>query len=314
MLGHSLLFPDKATRQIPNDIAVIHYPLTLPFPSFRRPRVVTLHDVVHHDLPHFFSRAQRRWRKHVYDDSARSATLVVTPCDHAKRRAVETLGLDPSRIEVIPLGIDHGLYSPRGADDERILRPLRVPRRFLLYPAALLPHKNHFALIDAMARLDDKEIELVLTGPSLGNLRRLHLRAHERGVGERVRHLGFVSGSQLAALYRSATLMVFPSLYEGFGAPSIEAMACGCPVVASRSGALPEVCGDAAAYYDAMAPEDIAESIRVLLADSSKRSMLSSRGIQRARVFTWRAAASRHAMVYRRAALEGRDQTDAAGR
>jgi glycosyltransferase involved in cell wall biosynthesis len=215
--------------------------------------------------------------------------------------------LEPKKIEVIPLGIDHTTYTPHSTNDERFLGPLGLPDRFLLYPAALLPHKNHHALIEALALLADRDIALVLTGPDRGRLSNLKACARRMHVEHRVRHLGYVSDLELASLYRQATLLVFPSLYEGFGAPPIEAMACGCPVAVSRETSLPEVCGNAAVYFDARRPEDIAATVDTALGDAALRQSLTHRGLERAARFTWEAAAARHALVYRRAIVEQLD-------
>ncbi len=309
MIGRALVLPSPTRRQVPRNLDVVHYPLTLSFPRTEHPRVVTLHDVQHHDLPEFFTPAQRRWRRYAYDDAARSADVIVTTSEYTKSRIVERLDINPERIEAILLGIDHSLFAPAGTGDERLVVNFRLNERFLLYPAALWPHKNHPTLIDALALMADREIELVFTGPSLGGLDRLMAHAAREGVSSRVRHLGFVSTPQLAALYRRAEVTVFPSLYEGFGMPPLEAMACGCPVAVSAVASLPEACGDAAAWFDPRSPEAIAIAIDGLLADEALRADLTHRGIRHASAFTWRAAAAGHAAVYRRAAMSERRST-----
>ena len=122
------------------------------------------------------------------------------------------------------------------------------------------------------------------------------------GVEDRVRHLGLSTRAALAALYRRAELLVFPSLYEGFGTPPLEAMACGCPVASSREGSLSEVCGDAAAFFDARSAESIAGVVDVCSGTCSSHCARAMRGLAWAARFTWRAAAERHVEVYRRAA------------
>src|SRR5205823_2212382 len=132
----------------------------------------------------------------------------------------------------------------------------RAREPFLLYPANWWPHKNHERLLEAFAavRRERPEVRLVLTGSD-----------HPGGLPQGVSSLGRVSDERLADLYRSAAALVFPSLYEGFGLPPLEALACGCPVAVSRAGALPEVCGDAAVYFDPTAVEDIARGIADVL-------------------------------------------------
>jgi glycosyltransferase involved in cell wall biosynthesis len=162
-------------------------------------------------------------------------------------------------------------------------------------------HKNHIALLDAMSRIDDEEIHLVLTGAPLGRLDELLANAGKRGLRRRLRHLGVVSEAALPVLYRAATAVVFPSRYEGFGVPPLEAMACGCPVASSLAASLAEVCGDAVI---ALHPEDssqMAEAIARICTDEALRNRLRQRGLARARLFSWSAAAEAHVAVYRRA-------------
>ena len=125
-------------------------------------------------------------------------------------------------------------------------------------------------------------------------------RARELGLAERVRHLGHVPHETLPALYRAAAALVFPSLYEGFGAPPLEAMACGCPVAASDRASLPEVCGDAALLFDPTSAESIAGALADVTSSAELRGRLRGAGLSRARAFTWRASSERHAEIYAR--------------
>ena len=256
----------------------VHYPLTVALPTLDVPSVVTVHDLQHLDLPHLFSRAQRLFRARMYEGSARRADAVVVPSQFVRRAVVEHLGLLPERVHSIPWGIDHERFSPGDGPRENLL----------LYPARPWPHKNHERLFEAFAllRQERPELELVLTGGG-----------HEgRPVPPGVRVQGLVSAEELVSLYRRAACLVFPSLYEGFGQPPLEAMACGCPVASSSAGSLPEACGDAAALFDPTDPEDIAAVVAAVL-ESSER--LVAAGLERAAQFTWAETARRHEAVYR---------------
>jgi glycosyltransferase involved in cell wall biosynthesis len=257
--------------------SVVHFPLTVPLPPVSVPRVITLHDVLHHDHPRFVSRGTRAFRALAYDLAARRSNLVIVPSNFVKERAEARIRLDPDLIRVVPHGVDHAVFRP-GAEG---------PKPFLLYPARFWPHKNHDALFSAFARVrrDRTDLELVLTGGG----------ARPRSLPPGVRSAGFVSEAELAALYRSAEAMVFPSLYEGFGVPILEAMASGCPVAASDVAAIPEVAGGAAILFDPSNANDIAEGILGALAN---RSTLVERGLARARAFTWGASATDHELVY----------------
>src|SRR6187397_1707069 len=233
----------RRTKGVGDQVArfdVMHYPLTVPSPRSDAPTVVTLHDVQHRDLPEFFGPARRSFRRLAYDRAARSAAAVIVTSEFVRGRARDALDLDPARIHVVPLAIDHGVYRP--GDEER--EPI------ILYPARGWPHKNHARLFKAfqMLRETRPQLRLILTG---GGLERLE------PLPEGVESLGEIPASQLASLYRRAACLVYPSLYEGFGLPPLEAMACGCPVIVSRAASLPEVCGDAAIYCDPTNPADI---------------------------------------------------------
>jgi glycosyltransferase involved in cell wall biosynthesis len=250
-----------------------------------------------------FSRLERRYRRWAYDGSARAATLVITPTEHARRTAVERLDLEPDRVEAVPSGIDRARFREECADDEaELLARFALPERFLIYPANLWPHKNHELLIEALAAVEHLNVHLLLTGQPYDRLSGLLARAQRLGIGARVRHLGFVSERSMPALYRRATAMIFPSLYEGFGFPPLEAMACGCPVAASNRGSLAEVCGDAALLLDPGDPRSIASAIESIVADARLRARLRKRGLARARYFSWPASAERHREIYARVA------------
>ncbi|MEA2142978.1 MAG: hypothetical protein QOI64_1408, partial [Solirubrobacteraceae bacterium] len=302
-LASSLIRPVRVMRQFAPGVSVVHYPLTLGIPWTRDlPTVLSVHDVQHRDLPQNFSTAQRLWRRALYDHCARSATIVVTVSEYSRDRIVETIGIDPERVIAIPHGVDRRRFSadPAPGDEEALAR-LDLPERFVFYPASLWPHKNHVVLLDAMARVADDSVHLVLCGATVGKLDTLLAAAADRGLADRVRHLGFVAEDALPAIYRHATALVFPSAYEGFGLPPLEAMACGCPVASSMKGSLAEVCGVAATPLDPEDPEQMASAIDALLLNPHLRQRLRAVGLKHASSFSWAAVASAHVLAYRRA-------------
>jgi glycosyltransferase involved in cell wall biosynthesis len=274
-------------------VDVVHYPLTVPVPRFGGPTVVTLHDLQHLELPSFFSRAERVYRRFAYDGAARRADVVVTPSEHAKGMAVDRLGLDADRVVVTPHGVDHARFKPEG--------PAEGPEPFLYYPANLWPHKNHRRLIEGLARASDRTTRLVLSGKPDGAEELLAL-AGRLGVGERVTHLGYVAHDRVPALLRGARAMIFPSLYEGFGQPPLEAMACGCAVASSVGGALGEVCSGAVLELDPSDVGSIAAAIDRLASDDELVADLRARGPERAAAYTWKRSAELHRGAYELAA------------
>jgi glycosyltransferase involved in cell wall biosynthesis len=256
---------------------LVHYPLTIALPPVA-PSVVTVQDLQHLELPQLFSRAERLFRRRMHEGSARRANAVIVPSQFTRRSVVERLGLPPERVHAIAYGIDHARFKPGPEPRED----------FLLYPGRPWPHKNHARLFEALGllRRERPELALVLTGGG-----------HEgRAVPPGVTVKGLVSADELTSLYRRAACLVFPSLYEGFGQPPLEAMACGCPVAASRAGAIPEAVGDAAALFDPEEPEDIAAVVAAVLENPER---FVAAGLERAARFTWAETARRHEDVYR---------------
>jgi glycosyltransferase involved in cell wall biosynthesis len=268
--------PEPLRRRL-RSADVVHYPFTIRVPSVEAPTVVTLHDLQHLDLPQLFSHAERAFRRFYYHRSARAAARVVVPSAFVRARAVDGLGIDPERIRVIPHGIDHSRFSP--GDEER--EPV------LLYPARPWAHKNHSRLYEAFAQLQRErpELRLVLTGGG-----------HTGTVPDGVEVRGHVSLAELVSLYRRASALVFPSRYEGFGQPVLEAMACGCPVACSDIPALAEIAGDAVRTFAAEDAQAIAAAVRDVLENPAH---YRERGLEQAASFTWERAAAQYEDVYR---------------
>jgi glycosyltransferase involved in cell wall biosynthesis len=279
-MAEALVRPGPVRREMRlEELDAIHFPLTVMLPRVERPpAAVSLLDIQHVFFPEFFSRAELAYRRFAYGWSLQRAQTVIAISRHVKETLVERMGVEAERVEVIHLGLDHDLF-----------RPGTEPREpFLLYPANPWPHKNHGRLFAAFTRLRRRrpELRLVLTGTGLERL--------ELPEGAEVR--GRVPREELASLYRRASALVFPSLYEGFGQPPLEAMASGCPVACSTAGSLPEVCGDAARYFDPTSVDELVEAVSTVL-ESPKR--LVERGLERAALFTWDACARSHDRVYR---------------
>jgi glycosyltransferase involved in cell wall biosynthesis len=250
----------------------LHFPLSVMLPPVSEPPAVTsVLDVQHEFFPEFFPRAEVAYRRAVYGWTVRRSRLVITISEHAAGTLRERLAVPRTKLRPIHLGIDHTRFRP-GAEERE---------DFLLYPARAWLHKNHARLFEAMKLLPG--VRLVLTG-------------YEGAVPHGVDSLGRVSPDELASLYRRAAALVFPSLYEGFGQPPLEAMASGCPVACSNRASLPEVVGTAARLFDPESPKAIAEAVRDVLAAPRE---WREKGLARAAAFTWETCARSHEDVYR---------------
>jgi glycosyltransferase involved in cell wall biosynthesis len=247
--------------------------------------VVTIHDAAVFAVPEAFSPAFRRWYQILIPLLGRTALRVVTISEFSRNELAARAGIRKDRVDVIPQGCEHLERSP---PDETVFQRLPVRRgEYILAVGSQAPHKNIGLLLEALRRMKPEAPPLVLAG---GINPRVFGPA-VTGEHDRVHSAGYVTDAELKALYRNAQCFVFPSRYEGFGIPPLEAMLSGCPVIVSRAASLPEVCGDAALYCDPRDPDDLARQIERLRDSPADREEYRRRGLERARGFTWDRAA-----------------------
>jgi alpha-1,3-rhamnosyl/mannosyltransferase len=230
--------------------------------------------------------------------SSEAARLVLTPSEFTRRTVIERLNIDPSIVVSVP----HGVSPREGRQQTGSIRELYdLSGPYFLFPAITYPHKNHLVLLKGFAKLlkHHPQVTLILTGGKGSMEVRVASEIRELGIESQVRRLGHVPSDDLDAMYRDAVALVFPSRFEGFGAPVLEAMSFGCPVIASNSTALPEVVGEAGMLLSADNDEEWAGSMRELLEDEEMRSQLSKLGSERARGFTWTRSADVLEEAYR---------------
>jgi glycosyltransferase involved in cell wall biosynthesis len=254
-------------------------------PAWRGPSVLTVQDLSFERFPEVMGRSDRFFFRTFVPRSARRAERVLTGSESTKRDLIERYGVAAERIVVTSYGVDP-VFRPDG--------PQRDGPPYILFVGALQARKQPDVALLALLGLGP-DLRLVFAGPDRGLEAELRSRARSHELAERVEFAGHVSRDELASLYRSAQALVFPSRYEGFGLPVLEAMASGTPVVATRSSSIPEVTGDAAVLVDDDA-KAVAAGIEQALAD---RDRLRAAGLERAAGFSWAQTARLTADVYR---------------
>ena len=282
------------------DLIHVQYnaPLFCPVPS-----VVTVHDVSFIEHPEYFPRG-RAWQLHWSTrNTVRRAAKIVTISEFSRQRIARAFGVDADEIVVTPLAAqEHFRPMNRAQAAHRLRERFRIDRPFLLTVGDLQPRKNQLGLIRAfgelIAAMPQLPHVLVLAGQDTWFTGRVRDEIRRGGLEDRVLVTGFVGERDLADLYNAADLFVFPSFYEGFGLPVIEAMACGRAVVCSDAASLPEVADAAAILVDPHSTAEIVRALRDVLVDAELRQRLERHGLQRAKAFSWRETARKTLEVY----------------
>jgi glycosyltransferase involved in cell wall biosynthesis len=268
--------------------------------SFKR--VVTIHDLIHrvHPEAHFGARALGM--RMLVTAAARRSHLVIADSESTKQDLVRLVRISASKIAVAPLGVGDAGKGPATPEEALRSRLELGDRAIVLSASAKRPHKNLMRLIDAVAQIPaERRPVLVLPGYATPHEHELRARAAQLGIGSDVRFLDWVSDADLAGLYSISRCFAFPSLYEGFGLPVLEAMAHGVPVACSDRGSLKEVAESAALLFDPEQPSEIAAAIDRVITDDAEAERLREAGRERAARFTWRATAAATLRAYERA-------------
>jgi glycosyltransferase involved in cell wall biosynthesis len=258
-------------------------------PMFKRKQLVVIHDAGAFRNPQSYSRPFRAWYSLLHPWLGRHALSIGTVSQFSRRELAACIGVAVDRIALLSEGAEH---SVRSAADLRILARCGLDRRpFFLAVGSRAPHKNFALLSRVHALLERPQFDIVVVG---GSDARVYAKASREAMSEgSVRHLGFISDAELRALYQSASGFLFPSCYEGFGLPPLEAMACGCPVIASSAASIPEVLGNAAMLVDPTDPNAWKQAMLELASNTGLAAAMRAAGREHAARYTWRAAAQR---------------------
>ncbi|MDQ7030922.1 MAG: glycosyltransferase family 1 protein [Ardenticatenia bacterium] len=274
------------------------------------PAVVTVYDLSFIHLPNAFRPWNRLYLRVMTRIAARKAAHVCVISENTRRDVARWLGLPESHISVVYPGVDGRFERPAEAALAAFRQRRGVPERFVLYLGTLEPRKNLVQLLRAYARLarhDSHVPPLVLAGGRGWGAEAIFAEVERLGLAERVRFPGYIPSDEQPYWYAAAELFVYPSRYEGFGMPVLEAMACGTPVLTSDSSSLPEVVGTAGVMVNPDDEEALADALADLLASPEQRAQLGQAARERARQFSWLRAARQQVVVYRRLVAHGED-------
>ena len=282
-------------------IDLLHVPhYTLPI-GLRGKSVVTIHDLIHLKLPQLFSPVQRMYAATMIRHAVQHAGAVIAVSQKTKDDILERFGASDDCVHVVHNGIRPTFRKLTDVTEITSFRTTHgLQKPFVLYVGNVKPHKNIPTLLRAfnIVRRRLPDMELAFAGGSCLRNTELNALSQQLGIKSSIRDLDQLSEPDLIAAYNGAEVLVLPSLYEGFGFPALEAMACGTPVVVSNGGALPEVVGDAAIVVDAMQHEQFAAEIIELMEDSGKRLHMTQMGHSRAAGFSWTKAGEQTMRIY----------------
>jgi glycosyltransferase involved in cell wall biosynthesis len=284
-------------------VGLFHAPHYVLPPLVRCRSVVTIHDCIHLMFPQYLpNRLAYAYARSSIALASKRATRIMTVSESSKRDILRFMEVPADKIDVIYNAYDERFgVEPQEADVERVAERYQLHDEFVLYAGNVKPHKNLTRLIEAFHLVRNRglgHLKLVLIGDEISKYAALRRAVHKHQLHKYVRFFGFVPEETLAVMYRLAGVFVFPSLYEGFGLPPLEAMASGTPVVTSNVSSLPEVAGDAALLVDPYDPAAIADGMYSVLTDQSVRQRLREKGLARARQFSWEASARRVHEIY----------------
>lgn len=282
------LFPRLAAA---SEAPVWHVPYFAPPLVHSRPLVTTIHDLIQLIIPEYATTPLVRLYNRLVALGARRADQILADSEASKRDIIRLLGIPAARVRVVYLAPDESVRRPVSADEvDAVKGKYGLADRYILYFGGLLKHKNVTALLHALASLRDLGWQLAVSGraqdtsPFVPDLPQL---ASDLGIADRIRFLGFASDEDKPALLRGAACFAFPSRYEGFGLPPLEALACGTPVVCSDRSSLPELMGDAALLVNPEEQGALAAALRRVLTDGALRRELAARGPAQAAKFSW---------------------------
>ncbi len=273
-------------------------------PKVKGKILITVYDLVYKLFPETMSGKNYRWLEKGLENSAARADKIITISQNSKEEIIKYLGVAEEKIEIVYPGVNHKLYSHqlKPEDELEIRKKYSLPERFILYLGTLEPRKNIGKIIEAYAgyrKKNNSELSLVLAGQKGWRYTYIFNKIKDYNLGNRVHFTGYVAEEDKPAIYQMSEMFIFPSLYEGFGLPVLEAMAAGIPVITSCVSALPEVAGKGAITVAPGSVTDITGAIKKIAGDKIFRNELAKRGLEQSKKFSWEESARRLTEIYR---------------
>lgn len=284
------------------DVDIFHSPHSIPIPARKAKLIVTIHDLFFLKHPDMVDWNVRKDHKRLTNAYLSKVRKIITVSNNSKKDILELLDVNPNIITVIYEGVDNifRVINDRAYLDN-IRKKYKLPHEFILFIGTVSPRKNPNGIIKAISILRKrglKDIFLIMIGPKGWRADETFRLISENNLDESVKHLGYVPYEDMPYIYNISRLLVYPSLYEGFGLPPLEAMACGIPVISSNISSMPEILGDSALLVDPYNPHEIADSIERLLYDESLRNTFIEKGQERTHLYSWENTAKKVLEVY----------------
>ncbi len=299
LLWEQISLPKLAINHQLDLLHSLHYTMPLAFPGYK---VVTFHDMTFFLFPQLHTLPKRYFFRFFIRTSSRRAVALIADSENTRQDTISLVGVSPDNIFTVQLGVTPEFRPIR---DNAILQQARqkyhLPDHFLLYVGTIEPRKNLSTLLKAFSTVADQmpDHRLVIVGPKGWMVDNIHQQTDQLRISDKVYFTGYVERDDLPLIYNLAEVFIYPSAYEGFGLPVLEAMACGTPVISSNVSSMPEILGDAGVL---IAPNDsqvLGQSLLDLINDPMERQRLSLKGLKRASTFTWERTAEKTIAVYR---------------
>lgn len=301
ILGEKIYWPYLIKR---HKIDLFHSPISYIPPGVNIPAIMTIHDLRYFHFPETYTRLRRNFLEKMIPISAKRAWKIIAVSEYTKKDIIEKLGIPPEKIIVIHEGIDSKKFTQQydSSLQNEIKKKYQLPSKYILAVGHLEPRKNYIRLLEAFKIFKEKyksPHSLVIVGQENWFYKNIYKRVNELKIDNFIHFTGYVPDDDLVIIYKSATVFIAPSIFEGFGLTPLEAMAAGVPVIVSNAAAHPEICGDAALYFNPYNIDEIAETLEQTISNEHIREMLKQKAVSQISKFKWSDCCSKTFQLYK---------------